>query len=277
VANAASTLFPGLHLDGITLSDEAPQALVAVADLGLQNMSHEAASALLTITDLVRPLSLGDSLMIYFVQDVVTKAIKIGYSSNPKKRLGGLQTATPNQLALLGVIPGGLEHEAAYHEKFEDHRLQNEWFKGDILPAVLDMIAKGSSEQPKMNVIVSGDTRFNDRGLVFRALDEQHAKAPIGWLITSEGRHFDGHAWEWAAQNQVEVYRYYPQWRKYGRYAGFKVGPQMLRSLFDPKMLMVFLASNPSTATISLMRRAEKAGIPVVIGARLSRQPGQGV
>jgi hypothetical protein len=39
-------------------------------------------------------------------------------------------------------------------------------------------------------------------------------------------------------------------------------------------MLKVFLAKSPSTGTISLMRRAEKAGIPVVIGARLSMQPG---
>src|SRR4051812_16976431 len=55
------------------------------------------------------------STMIYFIQNTVTKGSKIGNSKNPKKRLDGLQTATPDKLVLLGAIQGGLEHETALH------------------------------------------------------------------------------------------------------------------------------------------------------------------
>jgi hypothetical protein len=80
--------------------------------------------------------------MIYFIKDTVTLAVTIGYSKDAKKRLAHLQTATPHQLSLLGAIQGGLEHEAAYHERFATYRLQGEWFKGDVLPEVLGIIPK---------------------------------------------------------------------------------------------------------------------------------------
>jgi hypothetical protein len=80
-------------------------------------------------------------------------------------------------------------------------------------------------------------------------------------------------AWEWARRNKVEVYRYAPQWGKYGRFAWFKVGPRMLRSLFDPKMLLAFLAERPRSSTLRLIRQAQKAGIDVVMrGSRLAGQ-----
>src|SRR5262245_1891446 len=102
--------------------------------------------------------------MIYFTQDAQTKAIKIGYSKNPKKRRSGLQTATPNQLVLLRVIHGGREHERAYHDKFAEHRIQGEWFRGGILPAVLQIIAKNPIDRPPpSNVIVVGDGEFHDQ------------------------------------------------------------------------------------------------------------------
>jgi hypothetical protein len=223
--------------------------------------------------------------MIYFIRDTGTGAIKIGYSKNPKNRLGGLQSATPSKLVLLGHIQGGLEHEAAFHELFKRYHLHGEWFKGDILGEVLEIIAKeASNPQPaKMNVIVWADSDFNRlidfawssdpvaqvnkekcEALVLQTLNELHLETPIGWVITGGDRRLDTLAWEWANQNKVEVYRYFPNWRKHGRYAGFKIGPQLLRSMFDPKRLLVFLAGRMSQSASSLIRRSEKSGIPVV-------------
>jgi hypothetical protein len=80
--------------------------------------------------------------MIYFILDTVVRAIKIGYSKKPKNRLSGLQTANPNRLDLLGIIPGTEREETQLHLRFADYRLQGEWFKGDdILEAVLELIA----------------------------------------------------------------------------------------------------------------------------------------
>jgi hypothetical protein len=79
--------------------------------------------------------------MIYFVLDTVVRAIKIGYSKEPQKRLGALQTANPNKLDILGTIPGTEKDEEQLHIKFGEHRLKGEWFKGDeIFESVMEMI-----------------------------------------------------------------------------------------------------------------------------------------
>lgn len=219
--------------------------------------------------------------MIYFIQNKATGAIKIGYSKNPKKRLIGLQTATPQELVLLGTMQGGLEHEAAFHKQFAGHALQGEWFQGAILGEVTEILARESAapQQQKMNVIVSGDSdgdfimssdprrmeaKNRLHAAVHQALDEIHAKTPIAWVITGGERQHDIFAWRWADKNKVQIYRYLPKWGRYGRFAAFKVGPQMLRSMFDPKLLLVFTSSKVKSNTQTLIRQAAKAGIEVV-------------
>jgi YspA, cpYpsA-related SLOG family/Meiotically up-regulated gene 113 len=204
--------------------------------------------------------------VIYFTQDTQTKAIKIGYSKNPKRRRAGLQTATPNELALLGTVHGGLEHERAYHDKFAQFHIQGEWFKGEILPSVLEIIAKNPIEKPPpSNVIVVGDGEFNDERLVAMTLDELHARNPIAWLVTGGERTLEAWAWRWASRNNVDVYRYYPKWRTRGRFAAFDAQRRLLRSMFDPKTLVAFLAGRANSSALTLVRRAEKMGIEVVI------------
>src|SRR5262249_10864231 len=124
--------------------------------------------------------------VIYFIQNTVSKAIKIGYSKDPRKRLIGLQSTTPDRLELLGYIHGGLEHERCYHDKFEEYRLQREWFKPIILPLVLEIIAQNPLDRPPpSNVLVIGDSDFRDQPLLDRTLDELHAKNRIAWVVTA--------------------------------------------------------------------------------------------
>jgi hypothetical protein len=59
--------------------------------------------------------------------------VKIGISSNPSKRLAGLQTANPFPLVLLTTFycpTRGMakELEAFFHETQSDRRLSGEWF-----------------------------------------------------------------------------------------------------------------------------------------------------
>ena len=79
--------------------------------------------------------------MIYFVKDTVTQAIKIGRSKKPKGRLSELQTGNPHKLVILGTVAGAANEEASFHGKFVQHRLEGEWFKGEIIEEVLDIIA----------------------------------------------------------------------------------------------------------------------------------------
>lgn len=54
--------------------------------------------------------------------------VKIGWSSNPARRLADLQSGSPLALHLLGTFGGGAELEAALHGHFADHRVRGEWF-----------------------------------------------------------------------------------------------------------------------------------------------------
>jgi hypothetical protein len=56
-------------------------------------------------------------------------AVKIGKTGDLKKRLGQLQTASPQPLVLLWVGLG--DHERSLHELLDAWRLCGEWFDGD--------------------------------------------------------------------------------------------------------------------------------------------------
>jgi hypothetical protein len=92
----------------------------------------------------------GDTLrriaVVYFIQDQATKAIKIGVSGDPERRLRSLQTSSPNLLTILGTIPGDRDLEVDIHRRLAAHRLQGEWFRPD--PPVVDVIKRLLHRKP---------------------------------------------------------------------------------------------------------------------------------
>lgn len=66
---------------------------------------------------------------IYFIEIPGRDLIKIGYSENPSKRLGALQTSHPEKLVLLAAIPGSLKDERRQHERFVHLHVRGEWFR----------------------------------------------------------------------------------------------------------------------------------------------------
>lgn len=80
--------------------------------------------------------------VVYFIQEPATHAIKIGFSTNLRKRLESLQSANPYQLALLGALPDHDEKaEKRLHKRFDIYRLEGEWFTKDITDEVLNLLA----------------------------------------------------------------------------------------------------------------------------------------
>lgn len=66
---------------------------------------------------------------VYFVQAISGGPIKIGSAIDPAVRLTDLQCGNPEQLRVVGVIPGGghkREHEL--HVLFAQSRIYREWF-----------------------------------------------------------------------------------------------------------------------------------------------------
>lgn len=67
--------------------------------------------------------------MIYFIQAGKKGAIKIGYTDKPvEERLYSLQTSSPEQLFILGVIEGTKKEEKLIHKKYHIYQIRNEWF-----------------------------------------------------------------------------------------------------------------------------------------------------
>ena len=69
--------------------------------------------------------------MVYFIKNIVTGKIKIGYSETPKKRLRELQTGNDNKLVLIKSIKGNRDKESTLHEMFSHLRTNGEWFEPD--------------------------------------------------------------------------------------------------------------------------------------------------
>lgn len=67
--------------------------------------------------------------MIYFVQPEGRPFIKIGYARNVGERLETIQTSCPEELILLGVLPGGFAEEAITQERFWHLHIRGEWFR----------------------------------------------------------------------------------------------------------------------------------------------------
>lgn len=67
--------------------------------------------------------------MVYFIKSYCNKYIKIGTTSNLKRRMIELQAANPKPLTLLGTIEGSFDTEATLHLIFAKYRVQGEWFR----------------------------------------------------------------------------------------------------------------------------------------------------
>lgn len=66
---------------------------------------------------------------VYFIEARLCRAIKIGWATDPRKRLVTLQAQCPDQLDLVFSEPGNGREEAELHARFAHLRMRGEWFK----------------------------------------------------------------------------------------------------------------------------------------------------
>ncbi len=71
----------------------------------------------------------GANDVVYFIQPINGGPIKIGWSSDVKRRLAALNSAHPYELTILGTIRGSVRDERRLHHRFSSGRLQGEWFE----------------------------------------------------------------------------------------------------------------------------------------------------
>ncbi len=66
--------------------------------------------------------------MIYFVQDMETKLVKIGWSWNPKERRAHLASSLRADIIMLATEEGERAREMELHQQFSDAKHHGEWF-----------------------------------------------------------------------------------------------------------------------------------------------------
>lgn len=78
---------------------------------------------------------------LYFISAAGREITKVGISSDPRKRLAGLQTASPYPLVLFASVAfdnraGSVGAERVIHAALDDHRMSGEWFAIDAASAL---------------------------------------------------------------------------------------------------------------------------------------------
>lgn len=73
---------------------------------------------------------------VYFIFNLDSNAIKVGFTQDVRKRLAALQTSSPAQLELLGAIKTqsattAKQLEKDLHQQFAQWHLSGEWFKAE--------------------------------------------------------------------------------------------------------------------------------------------------
>lgn len=70
--------------------------------------------------------------MIYFIGEMDTRTVKIGFSQDWKgifRRLNACQTGNPRELHLLAAVENGsMELEHAIHDTYGEYHIRGEWF-----------------------------------------------------------------------------------------------------------------------------------------------------
>lgn len=74
------------------------------------------------------PVASRRSDRVYFIRATESRAIKIGVSWNPSRRLASLQAGHHERLELLAEVPGDVHAERALHREFAGSRMSGEWF-----------------------------------------------------------------------------------------------------------------------------------------------------
>lgn len=66
---------------------------------------------------------------IYLIRAARTGHYKIGIANSAERRLRSLRGASPDELELIGTVPGTVDDERALHVALEHYRLHGEWFE----------------------------------------------------------------------------------------------------------------------------------------------------
>jgi hypothetical protein len=132
--------------------------------------------------------------VVYCIQNIVTKNVKVGHSDGPLDRLPELQVGNEARLEVIATMPGGVIEEAELHRRLGDRLMRGEWFRSD--PAFLKRIKRLFERGLELNVWeecrLRNRCRYGLTGIAMR-------HTPSDRLFTCQGS-------EWGANDSLYVY-----------------------------------------------------------------------
>lgn len=111
-----------------------------------------------------------------------------------------------------------------------------------------------------MRVLVCGGRNFTERDLLRSTLDRLHKETPIEAIIHGGATGADTLAGWWASINEVKILDYPADWKKHGNAAG-PIRNQEMINTSKPTLVVAFAGGR---GTADMVRRARKAGIPII-------------
>ena len=90
-----------------------------------------------------------------------------------------------------------------------------------------------------MKVLICGSRGFSNYNLLETVLDEIHAAMPIKEVVSGGAKGGDSLGEQWAYKNNVPIKQFLPDWKLYGKSAGFRRNKEMLRYIYPKKNRLV--------------------------------------
>ena len=109
-------------------------------------------------------------------------------------------------------------------------------------------------------VLICGGRKYEDRTVLYGALDRLHAARPFTLVIAGGARGADTLAAEWAAERGVPIQVYMAEWERLGR----KAGPIRNQRMLDEGKPDLVVAFPGGRGTAGMMALARAAGVEVV-------------
>lgn len=112
-------------------------------------------------------------------------------------------------------------------------------------------------------VLVCGGRGYADRDFLAEVLDRIHAVDPIEAIIHGNANGADSLAGWWADLRGVKNIPHPADWKKHGKAAG-PIRNQEMIDISEPTVVLAFPGGR---GTADMIRRARKAGVPVISAA----------
>lgn len=113
-----------------------------------------------------------------------------------------------------------------------------------------------------MKLAVVGSRGFNDYELLKSKLDAIHSRKPITCIVSGGARGADKLSEKWADENNIQKLIFIPEWKKYGKRAGFLRNEDIIKNS-DAVVAFWDGESKGTQHSINLSKKYEKSCLVV--------------